>query len=200
MVFVATLLSRQNMSGTFVSRKPARTPRAPGDRLKRPTRIDDDSTAAAKAKKRLVLEVKKPRADEDSDASSVASQFLSEAASAPPDVDTGIDVDTGPDVDFANLQLSYVAGSLALAESEKVASHVILQLNKTVPEFQTFVQTLDRDSAATGTRIMDDMTTLIQQLTLSIRELAVGGMLTNWNEAALAVADARQALKESADV
>jgi hypothetical protein len=77
---------------------------------------------------------------------------------------------------------------------------VIAVINKTIPEFKSFLQTLNQDSAQAGARIMLPITNLLQQLTLSIRELAVGGLLTNWNEAALAVAAARQALEKTAGI
>jgi len=90
---------------------------------------------------------------------------------------------------LADLQLSYVAGSLAVAESELVAQGVPAVLSDTVPKYLAYVARLSQSAmdAEEGAEYLRRLLRLLESLTNSMRNLAVADPLTQWNEAALSV-------------
>ena len=89
---------------------------------------------------------------------------------------------------LADLQLSYVTGSLALAESELVAMGVDAVLGDVIPKYMAYLQSsVMRDQRAAGVGHMLRILHLLESLVNSVRNLAVGDPLTHWNDAALSV-------------
>ena len=96
---------------------------------------------------------------------------------------------------LADLQLSYVAGSLAVAESELVAQGVDAVLSQLVPQYVAFLAAnVAPDQRLMGAAMLARLLKLMESLVNSMRNLAVADPLTHWNEAVLSVLQAQDLL------
>jgi hypothetical protein len=175
---------------------PLPSPKENIDSKKRPRKLLFDEAAASEDTEAVISDVELSEDESDVDTSAADLAAASKATLEAFHYPVHVPLTEGG---LADLQLSYVAGSLAVAESEVVAQGVSVVLKDLVPQYLAYIDRLKQGPSdkKEGVEYLSRLLQLLESLTNSMRNLAVADPLTQWNEAALSVLLALDTARES---